>query len=368
MSWSWSFWTGRDHESQTLAPIGCDGGSRQHSRVLGVGSLGYGTLAAGSTILVDEEENNADAEENNEDPVSKRQKVDEDNSSPVWKFAEIIEESSGSKQGSAKCNLCKKVFHFPTTNVMNHILSKHRNTPEGKELNEDLEKGRSKREETLKLKQQKHNTPITNYFSPHSITNAERSRIDEAVVEYFMARNVSFYTAEDHFFRKMLHKCHSGYTALSQFELQRKVDAKIEVIKGCLSKEIQDDVKTHKSIALTSDGGTSSDQNKTKKKPLTCSRITENWELKTDTIAVPKAVGSQTGPVIRAQWKQELCKIGYTSDWRVLITTDAAPNEVSARAPGRHDDVGLIVGYATDCADHQVSQLFSSLPLILNPF
>ena len=155
----------------------------------------------------------------------------------------------------------------------------------------------------------------------------------------------------------MLHKAHSGYTVMSEKVLQRKVDDKIEVVKESLSKEIQDDVRVHKSIALTSDGGTSGDQNKTKKNTLTCSRISEKWELKTDTIAVAKAVGSQTGPVIRAQWKQELCKIGYSPDWRILVTTDAAPNEQSARAPGRHDDVGLLVEYATDCVDHQVSQL-----------
>ena len=326
---------------------------------LGGGGLGLGVWAAGSIVAIEDDENH------NDGPASKRQrgeeegvekggeekegenKESEEKSSPLWKVAEKISEAE------AKCRICKKVYKMPTTNVIDHILTKHMDTEQGKTLKAEVErKSRRKREEKQKRKEGK---AITNYFKPLAISKPDRSAIDGAVVDYVIAKNEPFCAVEDHFLRKLMHKMHSGYTLMSRIELARKVDVKIDAVKEMLSKEIQDDVKIHKSVSLTSDGGTSGDQNKTKKNTLTLSRITENWELKTDTIALSKAVGSQTGPVLRTQWKQELLKVGYSPEWRVLVTTDAAPNEQSARALDRHENVGLVIEYATDCVDHQVS-------------
>ena len=338
------------------------GGESGQSRIkIGVGSLGISTWAAGSVIAVeDDEENNTEknaenTEGNNEEPASKRSKeIEEDSSnvSPVWKYAEKIDENN------ARCNLCKKVYKMPTTNVIEHILSKHKTTEEGKALKIEVDKKTNSMEQKKRLKNNKETPSITKFFhSPLAISKSERGKIDDALVEYFVARNEPFRAVEDHFFRRFLHKMHSGYTLMSEYEMRRKVDEKIVSIKDLLAEEIKKEVNVHKSVALTSDGGTSGDQNKTKKNTLTLSRITEDWELKTDTLALAKAVGSQTGPVLRAQWKEELCKVSYKPEWRVLITTDAAPNEASARAPGRHDEVGLLVDYAMDCVDHQVGKI-----------
>ena len=291
-----------------------------------------------------------DDENQNEEPASKKQRDDEEKeteekTSPVWKVAEKLSETE------AKCKICRKVYKLPTTNVIDHIVSKHLDTEQGRLLKVEMEKKKKQREEKQRRNEGK---TITKYFKPLAISKTERSEIDEAVVEYFIARNEPFRAVEDHFFRQMMHKMHRGYTLMSEKALARKVDVKIENVKGILSREIQEDVKIHKSVSLTSDGGTSGDQNKTKKNTLTLSRITENWEMKTDTVALAKAVGSQTGPVLRAQWKQELLKVGYTPEWRVLVTTDAAPNEQSAWALDRHEDIGLAIEYATDCVDHQV--------------
>ena len=321
---------------------------------LDVGPGGLGLVwAAGSVVAVEDDENR------NEEPVSKKQrdeeketeekeaeeKETEEKTSPVWKVAEKISETE------ARCKICRKVYKLPTTNVIDHIVSKHLDTEKGRLLKAEMEKKSKRREEKQRKNEGK---AITKYFKPLAISKPERAVIDEAVVEYFIARNEPFRAVEDHFFRQLMHKMHSGYTLMSENELARKVDVKIETVKEILSREIQEDVKIHKSVSLTSDGGTSGDQNKTKKNTLTLSRITENWEMKTDTIALSKAVGSQTGPVLRAQWKQELLKVGYSPEWRVLVTTDAAPNEKSARALDRHEDVGLVIEYATDCVDHQV--------------
>ena len=70
-----------------------------------------------------------------------------------------------------------------------------------------------------------------------------------------------------------------GYTLFSRRELGRHIDLKIESVKADLAKEIQDDIKTYKSIHITSDGGNSGDQNKTKKNTLTVSRINDDFVI-----------------------------------------------------------------------------------------
>ena len=71
---------------------------------------------------------------------------------------------------------------------------------------------------------------ITNFFRPHAISKPERKEIDEAVIDYFIARSEPFRAVEDHFFRQMVYRMHRGYTLklMSEMELARKIDAKIE--------------------------------------------------------------------------------------------------------------------------------------------
>ena len=69
---------------------------------------------------------------------------------------------------------------------------------------------------------------ITKFFRPHAISKPERKEIDEAVIDYFIARSEPFRAVEDHFFRQMVYRMHRGYSLLSEMELARKIDAKIE--------------------------------------------------------------------------------------------------------------------------------------------
>ena len=75
--------------------------------------------------------------------------------------------------------------------------------------------------------------------------------------------------------------------------IRNKINNKIVKIQSDLAAEIKDDVKSHKTIAITSDAGNSGDQNKTKKNSLTVSRIADDFIMKTDTVALAEAVGSQ---------------------------------------------------------------------------
>ena len=42
---------------------------------------------------------------------------------------------------------------------------------------------------------------ITNFFRPHAISKPERKEIDEAVIDYFIARSEPFRAVENQFFR-----------------------------------------------------------------------------------------------------------------------------------------------------------------------
>ena len=44
---------------------------------------------------------------------------------------------------------------------------------------------------------------------------------------------------------------------------------------------------------------------------------------------------------------------GYDEEWSVCFTTDGASNVRSARAVGRHTNIGLTLIYGGDCFDHQ---------------
>lgn len=324
-----------------------------------------GLLAAGGLVLGgDENENTSinviESEEDDEDeePQAKKSKQSETVSTgaPVWKFAEKI------SKNEAKCKVCKQIYKTPggnTSNIFHHITKKHANTPEGKELvSLKKEKEKCKKDRDEKERKPKDTKSIQRFLSAdRQVSKNVKDAIDNSTVDFFIASNESFSMVENPFFRQFCFNLNKGYTLFSRRELVRKVDDKIEKVKDELVKEIQDDIKSHKSIHITSDGGNSGDQNRTHKNTLTVSRINDEWEMKTDTVALVEAVGSQTGPVLRSQWKQELEKIGYDETWKVSATTDAAKNVRSARASGRHDEIGLKVKYESDCTDHQIQLL-----------
>lgn len=182
----------------------------------------------------------------------------------------------------AKCNICQKDYKTPqgnTSNIRDHIILKHGKTKEGIELKELTDK-KKKAAAQMKAEKEKgkEKRSITNYLSSDKqVSVRTKETIDDSVVEFIITCNESFSKVENPFFRRMCFRLNSGYTLFSRRELGRKVDKKIENLKAALTKEIQDDIKSHNSIHITSDGGNSGDQNKTKKNTLTVSRITDDF-------------------------------------------------------------------------------------------
>lgn len=99
------------------------------------------------------------------------------------------------------------------------------------------------------------------------------------------------------------------------------MEKKIENKKELLKKEISEDIKEHKTISVTTDGVPSHDVNKTKKNSVTASRIDSKWKLKTDTLSLSVAEGSQTGEVIRRVVKNSLTEFGHQPDWKVKFSS-----------------------------------------------
>ena len=275
------------------------------------------------------------------------------NGSKVWDFMKVLSDVS------AQCSKCDKIIAHPaaqTSQLIAHLKNCDAARYESvrKDITEKNEKIKKVKEEQLKKsgKQEK----ITDFVSvaktlPKKVTES----INESLVEWVVCSNNSFSSTEDHFFRKMVFNLNSSYVCPSRTKITAMVDEKKEMVDKNLKAEVQEDIKGCKTVAVTSDGGTSCDRMKTKKSCVTLTRITQDFSMKTDTLAVSTAVGSQTGPVIRTEWKSVLNKFGYDQEWQVHATTDAASNEKSARARNRHENVGLNIKYETDCVDHQVS-------------
>ena len=72
---------------------------------------------------------------------------------------------------------------------------------------------------------------------------------------------------------------------------------------------------------------------------MTLSRCTKDFEIKTDTVAVMKVEGSQTGEKIRSDVKRELVLMGWEEDWLLGWVTDNEAKQKSAREVGRHNTV-----------------------------
>ena len=88
---------------------------------------------------------------------------------------------------------------------------------------------------------------------------------------------------------------------------------------------------------------------------VTVNRITKNFVMKTDTVALIKCKGSQAGPMIRADVKEVLSsKAGWDCTWNVNWVTDNEIKQISARASGRHEEVGLETNHTGDCVDHSI--------------
>ena len=134
-------------------------------------------------------------------------------------------------------------------------------------------------------------------------------------------------------------------------------DKEAVVVYESLKKDVVKDVTEagHKTISITSDHGTSSDQLRTKKNALTVARYTNDFVIKKDVVKLIKCVGSQTGLAIRKDVKNSLVeRIGYEEDWITNWVTDNESKQVNARDPNKHHEVEFPINYVGGCVDHTI--------------
>lgn len=265
-------------------------------------------------------------------------------SSPVWNYGTKV-------NNGAICNICK-VFksskYGTTSNMTSHILSKHKDTPEGKKLKVEVENKRKdgadkkKAADKLAIEKKKADGSMLKFVKISGVLDKDKKIcIDNALVEYMVCHNVSFATTENHFFRQLMFEAEPNWIAPSDSTVIRRFDVKLEKVRKELKKEIIADIMEAETncISITMDGGTSKDRMKTKKNGVAIHRTTKDFKLKSDTLAVTKITGSQNADEVRIQLKQVLELYGYNEDWTVNMTTDGASVMVSARASGRHPQV-----------------------------
>ena len=257
----------------------------------------------------------------------------------------------------AKCLVCNKLYSCAKSNtsvIRQHLVKAHVGSPQYKKF---IELDKKRKEEALERKRKKPKISILNYFTHKKcIPKIESGKLTSAVEDYIIQTNQSLNMVENPAFRKMMFAFNSGYVAPSRKTITSNIEKKVVEKKLALKKEIAEDIKETKTGNVTTDGGPSQNKNKTKKNTVTFSRITSDWKMKTDTLALVVAEGSQTGVVIRTVVKDVLDQFGY-EDWDINMTTDDASAPRSARAPNRHQEVGLRVKYDTMCLDHQIHLL-----------
>ena len=255
------------------------------------------------------EDDNGDGEDEKDEEAKDASSVSEDNpfkyqsrrkrrnASKVWNFVTAI------SPVEAKCIKCEASISHPlgqTSILINHL--KGCDGDAFKVVRDDIEEKKEKVKKAKEEVQKKRGTQekITNFVSvTKSLPKTTTQKIDNSVVEWVVSTNNSFSGPENYFFRKMVFELNSSYVCPGRSKVTTLVDKKRVEVDEQLKVELNKDIEGCDTVSLTSDGGTSCDRMKTKKNSLTASRITEDFKLKTDTLAVSIAEGSQTGEVIR---------------------------------------------------------------------
>ena len=269
--------------------------------------------------------------------------------SAVWKVAERV-------GGGAKCNFCKKIYKCAqgsTTNIIAHMQSKHQSREEVKILVSEQRKKKQKitvkRCQTEKKRIENNQPLISNFSNRRGLMDVlKRKKLDSALVKMTICMNRPFSDVENFHFRNLLFIAEPNYIMPSRKRHTSNFDAEAVKVVDNLKNEIIKDVTEagHKTICITSDHGTSSDQFRTKKNALTVARCDKDFVIKKDIIKMIKCDGSQTGKKIREDVKTELeSKAGWKEDWSVNWTTDNEAKQVNARLPGKHPEVGLLTNY-----------------------
>ena len=222
--------------------------------------------------------------------------VDEDNGlvlpqrkqkdvAPVWTVA------TKTKEG-AKCNICGKIYAIPqgsTSNIMAHVKLKHGRIPSVKSMVEAC-KNKKKRElakikesESKKMRNQRTQPTITNFARNRGVIDPlKEKKLDKALLKMTVGMNLPFSIVENHYFRNLLFTAEPNYIAPSRRRHTLNFDKEAVVVYESLKKDVVKDVTEagHKTISITSDHGTSSDQLRTKKNALTVARCTKDFVIK----------------------------------------------------------------------------------------
>jgi hypothetical protein len=300
--------------------------------------------------LVPEEEEN---DNNNVDVIPDPKRKKRDNPSPVYDFGAMKTE------GGNKCQICGleyKVSDGNTSNITRHILKKHKDTEQGRLLEVAINKRKAESEEQKKAKKQKvlekekgkqTQSSILTFLSKPAIDPIQKKKVDESLMKFLVVEAEPLEMIEKHGFRDLVYQLQPGYICPSRRTLTRKIKVFSEKLKEDLKKELKKDLEDveDKVINVTSDHGTSGDKWRTHQNALTLSRCTSKFYIKTDTIDVMKCDGSQTGNVIRTAVRDALDEVGREDDWRINWTTDGEAKQKSARAKGKHREVGMETGY-----------------------
>jgi len=267
----------------------------------------------------------------------------------------------------ALCLVCKKVFttkDSSPSNITKHVKNRHKGSEECKKL---LVLEAKQKAEKEKKKIPKPKLTMADFvIGKKKISKRDAKEISNALEDFIVATNTSLAMVQNPHFRKFVFILNPGYVAPTRTAITNHIDQKIKDVKVALAKEISEDIREHKTINVTSDGGPSHDVNKTKKNTVTVSRIDSKWNMKTDTLALRVAEGPQTAKVLRTVMREVLDEYGREEEWVTNMTTDNASAPKSSRAPGRHQAVGLLIKYDSPCIDHQFHLLVSFLIESLN--
>ena len=199
---------------------------------------------------------------------------------------------------------------------------------------------------------QQHSRAISQFYPIKQTTQKTSDGSDEeqkaALVWMTIGMNRPFDDVENHYLREVLHVAQPNYLAPSRRTHTVHFDSEAVVVQLNLMKDIVKDVNEagHKTINITSDHGTSSDQFRAKKNALTVARCTKDFIIKKAIVKMIKCEGSQTGQKIREDVKQALQEqAGWEAGWTVNWVTDNESKQVNARHPNKHPEVGLETNY-----------------------
>lgn len=292
-------------------------------------------------------------EDDDEDELFQRKQKKE---SSVWKYGTRL------KDGSNRCNLCGKIYKAKqgnTTNLINHIKTKHRGSEASTDLTRAMEEAKEAKKQKLSKKvdgKKQQSSMLSFVRRSGTMDKKKKERITESIADFIIEDTNNFEVAEKPSFRKLIFTCEPNYIVPSRRTITRKIDEKAEHCKELLKKEILKDLEQagHKTVSITCDEGTSSDRFKTKKLAVTIHRTSSEFEVKSDTLAIDTAYGSQSAAKIRSEVKDVLVRYGYDSSWTVNWTTDGPSVMLSARARDRHDEVGLKTNHTGTCTDHSM--------------